>query len=940
MRFLLPVLLLALSNLVRASQPDAPVQQVKAILKKIDHALSKRDHQQLSKLYNQALQISHKANLPDYSIMICVDLAELHNQINKPLEAVAYANRALRYYRQAKDRSVRRLFMVHYALAMAYNSFPRIDSARNYFDLCGYAIKTQPDSLRAFNLYLDRYYTERAYFEYDLMAYHESILLSQESIRRFYSKYKTTDNASTFNSLGRSYLALGQFAKADSAFRRSADIYLRQRNDPFAAIVLNNLAASKIRQNNDLKAARAVLREAEQTYARYARTISYVDTDVLRRLKQNKAGLLAAEGNVQAAIRAFDDLLSFANQHFRDPVAFRVDAYLSLSQLHQREGSAVQVRQSLDQAVREALGPGNSDWEKAALPRSLVTALIAKANYLSTAPAATPAQRRTDALAALTSYENAIDLVAMLRRGAPLAESKAFLARQAADLFVPALLLCYELSKQPGGERAIERAFVLFDRKSNSLLSDAQLETRVMRQYLPQPLQTEFQTLSRRLSQLRLLRGEGNTSISSELAATEKNLVEWQSQIAHSYPEYSRALRSASQLSKNDYQQQLATDELLLCYAPTPKGLLVLTLDRDGFTFRRVPVAPELLNHAITHYRDEVSRDPNIVGAYDERPGRELYKLLLAPVQDRLQRATALSILAPAEWGVPFEALQNAAGRMLIHDADVVYQFNLSGRLLNHNDVSSARHAALSMAPFGADTSQGPFRMPTGYLLKPLRGSAEESTHLGGLRWAGRKATKRQFLIDAPNAKTFLLTTHTFPGERETALVFHPSSGPTMNHYLLYPSELQHADFRRVELANYSACSTEKGAVRVGDGVHSIGRASAWAGARSVTCSWFPINDDAQAVAGRFFYPILSNGQTIRQNLRQARLAFLASEEGRRFSGHPYYWAGIALYGGHEALSGSTPDWQLWAIGAVACLLMAVGGIALRQKSPARLIGF
>ncbi len=270
---------------------------------------------------------------------------------------------------------------------------------------------------------------------------------------------------------------------------------------------------------------------------------------------------------------------------------------------------------------------------------------------------------------------------------------------------------------------------------------------------------------------------------------------------------------------------------------------------------------------------------------------------------------------------------------MLIYDAEVGYQFNLSGRLVPEN-APPTTHKSLTMAPFGADTGRGPFRMASGHLLRPLRASAQEANLLGGLVWLGKQASKQRFLTHAPSAEMFLLTTHTYPGERETALVFHPS-GANESAYLLYPSELQYLDLRAVELAGLSACATEKGVQLPGDGIHTLGRAVSWAGAQSVTCSWFLLNDTAQALSATYFYPKLDNGKTVRQNLRQARLDFLASEEGLRFSGHPYYWAGVALYGGHNTFA----DNSLWnnplAIIGLLCLLGVVCWLAFRRKFPA-----
>lgn len=253
------------------------------------------------------------------------------------------------------------------------------------------------------------------------------------------------------------------------------------------------------------------------------------------------------------------------------------------------------------------------------------------------------------------------------------------------------------------------------------------------------------------------------------------------------------------------------------------RGNVVITMDADlQDSPDEIPDLYRMLDQALSRYRAEVSRNPGIVGSYDSRPAQAVYRLLLAPIRAMLPNLTALTVVPPPDWQIPFEALETPAGRWLIQDLDVGYQFNLSGRLLPPDPVQT-QHEALSFAPFAADTGRSPFRMPTGFLLRPLRASAEEATLPDGQSWLGKTASKKRFLQNAPHARLLLITTHTYPGPRETALVFHPAG----TDYLLYPSELQHADLRAVGLAALSACATEKGIQLPGDGVHSLGRAMA-----------------------------------------------------------------------------------------------------------------
>lgn len=931
------VIMSSFRSYTKAQDPKL-VKRIEHYLKVADEADSKLLFKEAAQFYKNAIDLSNSARLPNYLILACLDGAKSKINAGSTAEAILLVQRAFGCYKVSGDRSVRRQFMIYHGFASAYQSNFQHDSSTYYFNQCAQLLATKQDSLNSFNSYLYNYYLDLSYQAQETMNYHESVTMNLEAIRRYRLRYKK-EPVGNYNSLAKAYLALGDFAKADAAFEQA----IRQYTDEplYIAIIQCNLTESKLQQKA-IKAARKSLQQAQKAYQRYFRQTPppAIDLDVERRLKQNEANVLLAEGKLAPAKNAFADLLAFSSLHFTRPAAFRVEAYLSLGNLHQQEGNTKAALQAFNDAIQEAYGPQARSWQQAILPRSLSTALIQKATFLSTIPSDTQTNRLAYAKEALNSYEQAIDLIALLRRGALLTESKAFLAQKSASLYGPALSLCYELAQQPGMASVFQqRAFVLFDKQQNSLLADSQLEQQLVRQYLPKPLQTEFRLLNQRLSRLRLVR-EGSTgaTVNAEINKTETSLIAWQQRVSNKFPEYTKAFHRISQLSLLEYRKHLAAGEMVLCYAPTPSGLLVLALNREACTLRRIPVSQQTLKQAVANYRAEVTRDPGIVGFYDHTPARRLSSIVLAPVQDQLRSATALTVIMPPDWQIPFEALENRTGRTLIYDIDVGYQFNLSGRLLPEKS-HPAKHESLTMAPFGADTGRGPFQMKTGHLLPPLRASVREASLLGGLHWIGRKASKQRFLADAPEAKVLLLTTHTYPGERETALVFYPS-GHSESDYLLYPSEFQHLDLRTVDFAALSACATEKGVQLPGDGVHSLGRAAAWAGVRSVTCSWFPINDEAQALMGRYFYPKLTNGKSMRENLRQARLEFLSSAEGLRYSGHPFYWASTALYGGHNAVTTNSFWPNSWLFSLLICFLGLVGWVVFRKKPLSKTVGF
>ncbi len=610
------------------AQPSGIIREIERLIKAANDSDTEQNFKEAALNYKKAIDLSESAKLSNYTILACLDAARSKNMEEKADDALQLVRRAYSCFTRSKDRSVRRRFMIYYGFASSYQKKFQYDSTRHFFSLCHNLLTTYPDSLESFNSYLYDYYLAMSYLAQETMSYKEAIAMNHEAIRRYRLRFKKEPDGN-YNSLAKAYLALKQFSKADSSFQKSAEMYSGEPS--FQAIILCNLTESKLLQN-DSRAARSTLRQAERAYQKYLHKKPQpdADTDVERRLRQNLAGVLLAENNLPAAKLAFADFFAYCKLHFRSPVPFRVDTYLALSKLHQREGKPDAARQALNAAVSEAYGSNNQLWEQAVLPRSLIAALTERASFLANSPASTSAMRRINLLACLHDYETIIDLTASLRRGALLPESKAFLAKNSANLYGPALSICYELAQQPGAGTAFQnRAFALFDKQQNSLLADSQREQQLARQYLSPSLQTEFRTLNQRLSQLRLVReGSRNSSVETEFARAEKSLIDWQMRVNTEFPAYGKALHRVTQLSISDYQQELTPDEVLLCYAPTPAGLLVLALDQKTCSFRRVPVSPAQLDRAIDAYRAEVSRDPGIVGAYDNRPARALHTLL------------------------------------------------------------------------------------------------------------------------------------------------------------------------------------------------------------------------------------------------------------------------------------------------------------------------
>ncbi|WP_175489350.1 CHAT domain-containing protein [Neolewinella agarilytica] len=105
-----------------------------------------------------------------------------------------------------------------------------------------------------------------------------------------------------------------------------------------------------------------------------------------------------------------------------------------------------------------------------------------------------------------------------------------------------------------------------------------------------------------------------------------------------------------------------------------------------------------------------------------------------------------------------------------------------------------------------------------------------------------------------------------------------------------------------VDLLVLSACRTGEGELAQEEGVISLSRAGAIAGARSVVSSLWVANQASKAELFDRFYEQLAAGDRRDEALRGAKLHFLGSGEGFE---HPYYWAAFLNTGSSKVLEAS-----------------------------------
>ncbi len=288
----------------------------------------------------------------------------------------------------------------------------------------------------------------------------------------------------------------------------------------------------------------------------------------------------------------------------------------------------------------------------------------------------------------------------------------------------------------------------------------------------------------------------------------------------------------------------------------------------------------------VSKWRDEIARHELGFGTL----AHELYNTLLKPLEADLSSPTAKIdrlIVSPdaALWQIPFEALEDGAGKFVEEDYEVFYA--PSATVLDRmRRVSAKRNGPLSLLALGN---------PAG----GLRDAAIEVAGVGKLYPPGRSkvltesaATEGALRANAGRYSVIHIAAH---GK-------YNDSQPLFSYLELAPgragaatSDDGNLEAREImdlhlnaKLVILSGCETARGS---GSGVGIAGMS--WsifiAGAPTTIASLWKLDSKSTSLLMMDLHKGITRGQTTAKSLRDAKLALLKNPAYR----HPFYWAGF-----------------------------------------------
>lgn len=520
--------------------------------------------------------------------------------------------------------------------------------------------------------------------------------------------------------------------------------------------------------------------------------------------------------------------------------------------------------------------------------------------------------------------------------------SRSLVAEQASRIFGGAVSTGYLLSQATGNLHHLEECFDFAERSKGILLYEALQESRALQiAGIPDSLLQQEYDLRIAIANLEKRRqeamAEGTAESDSALLVLGNRLFEknrlyeaLRQRFFNEFPQYYKAKYDHSPVSVRYVQDTLLLPgQSLVEYLVGDSAVYIFLVRQDHFEVQEIKLdfplekwVSDMTKEGIYGYyplpasRRSALREVETIRNYT-RSARQLYEKLLLPVEDRLTERVI--IIPDGVLGyVPFEALLTtqppregafdaypfALGKYQI---SYCYSATLLREMGDKRRQQSAARGLLAMAPFyrGEAMAIAAWADTSGWLLAlrdslgALPSSGEEVAAISK-NWKestalyGDGASLEKFRELASRFRIIHLSTHGQADDRlgDYAYLAFGRPGEPDAFDKLYARDLYNLSLN-ADMVVLSACETGIGKLRKGEGIVSLARAFAYAGASSIFTTLWKVSDESTKELSIRFYRHLKAGKSKDEALRQAKLDYLKKSKGKGEASHPFFWAGM-----------------------------------------------
>jgi tetratricopeptide (TPR) repeat protein len=493
-------------------------------------------------------------------------------------------------------------------------------------------------------------------------------------------------------------------------------------------------------------------------------------------------------------------------------------------------------------------------------------------------------------------------------------QSKLYWRDKTRGFFASALEACYLAHD--------DRLAFYFMEESRSVLLLDKLNELGANAYLPPEEAAKGERVRIRIVELQQKLGTlGDTSsagreVVRDLLAAKGSLEQNIRELERDYPAYYQykyadevlPLTSLQEfLSKNNqnFVEYFTQDTLCfaLCVQPSRTTLLRIVDGRPGIEERLLGFARSCSDE------DAMNRDLPAFLAN----ANGLYHLLLEPFHLPGGRV----ILCQDNGLIPFEALSSDPARAdyLVKEYSFSYVYSAQ-YLMRRADQGSGKGDFLGIAPvnFAAFNGMADLRLSE----QALRNCSTPFHRVRLLLHAD--ASRQNFISQVCDYNTATILTHARADSADEEPVLF------MNDSVIHLSELQLLGRPAVRLIILSACQTNAGKNRSGEGIFSLARGFSAVGIPAVAATQWMADESAIYSISQKFNEFIAVGMTKDEALRKAKLFYMY--EDRHGSLLPCYWADMILIGNTDPVRFER-GWNVWFVVTVSILVFLLGGVAL-----------
>lgn len=402
----------------------------------------------------------------------------------------------------------------------------------------------------------------------------------------------------------------------------------------------------------------------------------------------------------------------------------------------------------------------------------------------------------------------------------------------------------------------------------------------------------------------------------------EKELVDLKVELSRlrekfrSYPGYISQEEQVFSLEK--LQADLPDDYGVLSLFNSRENLIVFWIGRREFLWEILP-KKEIEWELLQKWTEGIQFSNSASRYQTQEVVSRFSRQVLSPFQEQLDQVDELMVIPHRDFNsFPFELLSLNSGRLLLEEKALSYQF--SCRFISPVSKAFDKASLLAFAPFSGIGKEN----TKGFSLLP--GSKLELESLDGQQFVGEKGRKQVFLEKAPESKMIHLATHAVASSEdpnEAFIAFYPEE----EEFRMFAPELAFQNLEGVELVYLSACETGSGKQSSSEGLISLARSFAIAGADQLVISQWVSEDQVSGFLATQFYHHAEKGNTYSNSLRLAKLDLLEDPKMAQFH-HPFFWTNYRIIGQPEDSDGKS-QLLLW-LAAILLLAMVGSWMGLR----------